>query len=670
MSTLINQSVLRVPQELSVTPAHPQRLLIVGSCLAGDWTRRMLGLPDPCQSDHYLIGRELPEQPDRPITEYDFQLVQLGLRFVLPDASIARLKQTDIAGHQKLFDHAVNATKAMLDDAMRWNRQYGILTFVFSFVTPMQNAVGRLMPRYDLRNPVHFVEKLNEALADMAQTYQNAYFFDLNEVLASYGRLYAQEDAFTATNHGGFMTNWDHKFDQNRLEPSLKASDLFQSRVPMIFTATWHELVAMWRSIRQIDMVKLVVLDLDDTLWRGVTAEIEGALPTTEGWPKGLWEALSFLKRRGILLAIISKNDEARVRQIWPKIFGRQLKLEDFAIARINWSPKSENMAEILAHLNLLPRNVVYIDDNPAERAAIKASYPEIRLLGGTPLAWRRILLWSAETQVPDITAESTARTDMVRAQVVREEQRQTMSRADFLASLNVRMNIFQLHTLTDPRFPRVLELINKTNQFNTTGKRWSREECQVALTAGREFYAFEVADTYTEYGLVGVLVVDDACIRQFVMSCRVMGLGVEVAAVAKIGQILRQRGKATLTAIIADTERNLPCRDVYQRCGFTQGEDAWHFPLHDAPAIPPHIVLDEADPTQAPADPAPPASPPAHAEHANGRGIEPPEIAEPAPAPPDHAEAPTQAPPEAPGLAPHALKRLSSWTRRMTQKR
>ncbi len=596
MSTLIPAPVMRAPDDLAVTPTQPRRLLVVGSCLAGDWTRRMAALPDPCETDHYLIGRELPDQPGRPIAEYDFQIIQLGLRFVLPDASFARLKQSDLAGHEKLFTHCVNSMHAMLDDAMRWAREHGILTFVFPFVTPIQNPVGRLMPRYDLRNAVYFVEKLNEAMAARVQAVSNAYFFDFNEILASLGKIYAQEDGYVAINHGSFMTNWDYKFDQSRLEPTARATEIFDCHVPQIFAATWNELVAMWRSIRQVDMVKLVVFDLDDTLWRGVTADIgEGPLPTTEGWPKGLWEAITFLRRRGILIGIISKNDEDRVRGFWRQIFGRQMLMEDFAIIRINWKPKPENMADILASVNLLAQNVVYVDDNPVERAAIKAAYPAIRVLGGTPLAWRRILLWSAETQVPDITAESAARTDMVRAQVVREQQRQAMSREEFLASLNVRMQMFRIHGADDPRFPRVLELINKTNQFNTTGTRWTREDCQAALAGGTEFHAFEVADHYTEYGLVGVIVVAEACIRQFVMSCRVMGLGVEVAALARIAQILRQRGYRAIQAALVETERNLPCRDVYERCGYTAQDGMWQYASATVPAIPAHIAMDEA---------------------------------------------------------------------------
>ena len=180
----------------------------------------------------------------------------------------------------------------------------------------------------------------------------------------------------------------------------------------------------MLRTIRQTDMVKLVLVDLDDTLWRGVAAEAaEVSSTASEGWPLGFAEALMFLKSRGVLLGIVSKNDEDRVREIWRRIYGTRIRLEDFAAVKINWRPKAENIEEILAEVNLLPNSVVFIDDNPVERAAVKAAFPEIRVLGPNPYLWRRILLWSPETQVATITSESAARTEMVQKQVQREEQ-------------------------------------------------------------------------------------------------------------------------------------------------------------------------------------------------------------------------------------------------------
>ena len=602
MAMLIDPRFMRAPNDLAVTPHAVNRVLIIGSCLAESWALRLTHLSPPCDSDIYLLGHDLPAKPARPIGEYNFQIVQLPLRFILPDSSFARLSQTDISGHERLFSHAVEGMRRLLGTAMRWNREYGLLTFVFSFVVPQQNLVGRLTGRYDLRNPVYFVEKLNEALAAELRALQNTHFFDFNEIISTYGRHYVQEDGYMAFNHGGLLSDFDFSYDQGRLEAAYRATDLYEDRVQNITAAAWQEMISMYRTVRQIDMVKMVVVDLDDTLWRGVIAEL-GAdeLPTSEGWPKGFWEALAFLKRRGILLGIISKNDEARVLEAWDVILRRSLTLEDFAVRRINWHPKAENMAEILANVNLLPRNVVYIDDNPAERAAMKGAFPDIRVLGGTPLAWRRVLLWSAETQVADITMESAVRTEMVRGQIVREENRSKLPQKDFLASLKVQMHMFRVDSVSHPRFSRVLELINKTNQFNTTGRRWTREECIAALAAGTEFYAFDVSDVYTDYGLAGVLVVDYTCIQQVVMSCRIMGLEAELAAVAYIMDACRRRGATVIFGATVETGRNLPCRDLYSRCGFEAREGGWQRALDPSLAVPAHIRLMAPPDTVAP---------------------------------------------------------------------
>src|SRR5262249_43269016 len=164
----------------------------------------------------------------------------------------------------------------------------------------------------------------------------------------------------------------------------------------------------MYRTASQIDAVKLVVMDLDDTMWKGVSGEqVDVGPQMIEGWPMGVIEALQYLKRRGVLLGIISKNDEHRVRAVWDKILDQWLRLDDFVSVKINWQPKPENMLQVLRGVNLLPRNTLFIDDNPVERAAMKHAFPDIRVLGRFPFYLRRILLWAPEIQVPTITDES-----------------------------------------------------------------------------------------------------------------------------------------------------------------------------------------------------------------------------------------------------------------------
>lgn len=590
MSSLIAPLVLRVPVELEISALTPRRALLIGSCLSETLALRMKNLPDPCESDVFLQGTALPEQPPHPLESYDFQLIQLGLRFALPDAAFVKLGQMDVEGHERLFDMALGNMRRAFAEAMRWNQKFGILTFVIPYLVPMANPMGRLLPRYDLRNPVYFIEKLNEAMAREMASYKNAYWFDLNEIHSFYGRRFVQEDVYSAINHGSFISNFDYEFDQNRLEPALRATEIYEEKGGDIFQALWRELISMLRSIRQQDAVKLVAVDLDDTLWRGIAGEMDGDMPTREGWPKGLWEALLFLKRRGILLAIISKAEESVTRAAWERIVGRDLKLEDFAALRINWNPKPQSLAEIMAEVNVLPGNVLYIDDNPAERAAIKAAFPEVRALGGTPLTWRRVLLWAAETQRAEVTAESAKRTEMVQAQIEREQQRQAMTRDEFLSSLRLQMKLFTVNDVSHPRFARALELINKTNQFNTTGKRWTLEECASAFVGGIVFHAFELADTYTDYGLVGVLVTRENRIVQFVMSCRVLGLGAEAAAIAEVVRWLRRQAEKDVFANIEETPRNLPCRGVYVGFGFVATPSGWMLAKSNVPKAPEHI--------------------------------------------------------------------------------
>ncbi|MBV9587403.1 MAG: HAD-IIIC family phosphatase [Alphaproteobacteria bacterium] len=510
------------------------------------------------------------------------------------------LSQSDAAAFERLFDEVRGRLSDVLADYMRWNRAHGILTFVCNFLVPQQNPMGRLLPRYDLRNFVYFIEKLNEALGRELQQYKNAYLFDFDQIVSTYGRRYLQDDAVWTISHGAALADTDFDQDTGRLEPLERVSRYYPLAVHRLVHCACAELLAMYRTIRQTNMVKLVLVDLDDTLWRGVAAEADEALSMArEGWPLGFAEALMFLKRRGILLGVVSKNDEDRVRAIWQRIYGNLIRLEDFAVTKINWRPKADNIEEILAEVNLLAKSAVFIDDNPVERAAVKAAFPDMRVLGPNPYLWRRILLWAPETQVATVTAESAARTEMVQKQVERETQRKRLSRDEFLASLEVRASVSEIASTSDSRFARALELTNKTNQFNTTGKRWTQQEMAAFFRDGGRCFVLDVADRFTAYGIVGVLLAHGADIVQFVMSCRVVGMDVEIAAVAGVLRALAAHGAAHCSAALVHTSANLLCRDLWERCGFAAaGAEHYERAAEPALAVPGHIALrlDTAD--------------------------------------------------------------------------
>ncbi|TXN15913.1 HAD-IIIC family phosphatase [Methylobacterium sp. WL122] len=571
----------RVPTALRTTPTGLRRILVIGSCLVEDLVSDS-DRPEATQGDFVLFNNIglLPDTPPRPIVDYDVQIVQIPLRTLLADAHFAKLKYHRADDYRFVFDQAVQRLSLALDAAMKWNHQFGITTLVVNYFRPQQDVLGRLLPRNDLRNFTYFIDRLNENLAELVGSYANSHILDFDAISATIGRIHVQDEHLWMLNHNSTLSDFDAAHDRTRLHPPLPIGQQSDLRIDAFFDAVHAEIEAMVRTLRQIDAVKLVIVDLDDTLWRGVIAEEAAEAKTNEGWPFGLAEALAVLKARGIVLAIASKNDEATIRAVWDSQLGDRLELADFVVVMIGWNPKVENVAAILRQVNVLPSSTVFIDDNPVERAAIEAAFPGIRTLGADLYGIRRTLLWSSETQVPFISDESGRRTEMIRAQVVREETRKTVSRTEFLNNLNIRVASDVITTIGHGRFPRTLELINKTNQFNTTGHRWTSEAMQAALQEGAVIHAFSVADRFTDYGLVGAVLVRGAAIEQLVMSCRVVGLDIERRMLAGIIDELKRDGSTRVSACFLATDRNAPCADVFANSGFRAEGEGWVFDL------------------------------------------------------------------------------------------
>lgn len=570
------------PNSLSKTQDNIKNILLVSSCFGQSIKDVILNkTKNSVVVDHYF-NSSLGDFPLSPIENYDFQIVQISSRSIIADLDFVRLSQSNDLAHNNLFEHCKNAVKYWFEESTKWNKKFRILTFVLSFVEPQQNFVGRLFERYRISNPKFFIEKLNEYLSELCTESKNIYFLDVNEVASSLGKRFSYEDHVAAFNHGSIINDHDITYNRpDRTEVIERLSHYYETNVEELLFAIYKQICFMYRTIRQTDSVKMVVVDLDDTLWNGTVGEVNdpSLLSNQEGWPIGFWEALLVLKRRGIILSIISKNSEEIVRKAWSSIVNNNLKLDDFAVIKINFEYKSKNMKEILEKTNILPRNVVYIDDNPVQRLEISNLYPEIRTLGGTPNIWRHILLWASETQVQNITGESENRSEMIKAQLVREEERGILTPDEFLLGLDLRLSLFPVGSTSHSRFSRVLELVNKTNQFNTTGIRWREEDILAGLSNGLKIFAFDVTDKFTNYGLVGVFFVEDNTITQFVMSCRVLGLGIERAGVLKVIDLMRGQGASEICAILKETERNQPCRSVYHSIGFSYSDGLWRLP-------------------------------------------------------------------------------------------
>ena len=216
----------------------------------------------------------------------------------------------------------------------------------------------------------------------------------------------------------------------------------------------------------------------------------------------------------------------------------------------------------------------------------------------------KRVLLWSAETQRSVITRESSQKTEMMRAQLERETVRKQVSQEEFLKTLGLRMSIGTVSGTQDLHMNRALELFNKTNQFNTRGTRYTLDECHRLFLAGRQLFVLWAEDRFTHYGLIGAAWVHENCIEHMVLSCRVLGLGVEETFLAHLAQRLSQENATTLLGQLVPTEANAACRDLYRRNGFSPVADnptLWIRPLTVRLVPPPHVSFTAGDEAQVP---------------------------------------------------------------------
>ncbi len=569
----------RAPRELQVTPTPLKRVLLVGYCLLADWPTRLSALGVVEGVDHVLLAQNEPPVAPHPADAYSFQVTHIANRHVFGDYDVLCWIR---AGHGAIAeaDTLLQRAKENIDRALKFGTVWRdkMPVFVTNLLPPQQEFNGRLAPRLSTDSIRYFFDRLNDYLREQVAKLTNVYVLDVVDIFATIGNRHLLDDTVVISAHASFLTDTFHEEDGKRLIPSRKPTEYYDIKPYDLMLSVWYEAEAMYRTLRQIDQVKMVCVDLDDTLWRGVLAEeaeIDDIDPylVNEGWPIGLVEALSVLKRRGILLCVLSKNTPERARAIFERVYRANLSLDDFAIVKINWLSKAENMRAALAEANLLPSSVVFLDDNPVERAAMKQAFPEIRVIEAPHYYWRRILLWSAETQTAAITSESARRTEMVQAQVKREASRVDASPEDFLSGLMLRMDIALVQP-SGKRFERALELLNKSNQFNTTGRRWTAQE--LAAVANEGFIlAVAVSDKFTDYGDTLIAVVRGDRIEQLVMSCRVVGLGVELAAVAAIAQrVLVNHPR--IVAKIVETNANILARDLFARCGWTFANDEW----------------------------------------------------------------------------------------------
>lgn len=354
---------------------------------------------------------------------------------------------------------------------------------------------------------------------------------------------------------------------------------------------------------------KLLVLDLDDTLWGGLVGEV-GWQALRLGGHDPVGEAhvdfqrtLAALSKRGILLAIASKNDERVALAAIEQHPEMVLRTHDFAAWRINWRDKAENIADLARDLNLGLNSIVFIDDSPAERARVREALPEVLVpeWPATPLLYVDHLLSLRCFETLAVTDEDRRRTELYAREKERTATRQgAESVEEWMRRLGVRVHAEELN---ERNATRAVQLLNKTNQMNLSTRRLGAGELTAWLRDGRrKLWTYRVHDRFGDAGLTGIASLDvqgrAAVLVDFILSCRVFGRGIERTMMHHVTQSAADLGAGELVVPFQPTEKNGPCLQFLRDSGLRQdSEHVFGWALRAAYPLPVSIELVRAEP-------------------------------------------------------------------------
>ncbi len=325
---------------------------------------------------------------------------------------------------------------------------------------------------------------------------------------------------------------------------------------------------------------KALVLDLDNTLWGGVIGEdgLDGIKLADSGIGKAYKEfqaVLRYLKESGTILTIVSKNNEADALEAIEKHPHMLLHRNDFAASRINWSSKAANIKELAKELNIGLDSMVFVDDNPQERQEVKEFLPQVTVpdFPEQPeqlLQFAKNLVQTYFRKI-EITGEDRSKTEQYKAmQRIAEAKKGAADFSSFLKSLRLRV----VKKKPSEYMDRIAQIVQKTNQFNTTVERYSTSQLENMLKSDNwRLYIYEISDCYANHGLcafAAVKIEETPIIENFLMSCRVMGRNIEYGILRDIETSLFEEGFNEIRAIYYKGQKNFPVEELYDRAGYT----------------------------------------------------------------------------------------------------
>lgn len=483
-----------------------------------------------------------------------------------PDVVIVAAQSRDVA--PSLWDGApqdpgsalaaVRQTLAQFENAAATFRARSSANLlVHTMQVPTEPALGVLDDRIDSGQTQSF-RAINQGLQTLSRAHRNLYLLDYDALVARRGH--------------------DAWFDARMWK---------LARVPIAAGEMIH-LARQWmRFLHPLSgrICKALAVDLDNTLWGGVIGEdgIDGIKLGDAGVGAAFLElqrALVDLHRRGILLALCSKNNPAEALEALEKHPSMLLRAAHFSAMRINWSDKAGNLREIAAELNIGLDAIAFLDDSAAERQWVSEQLPAVAVidLPADPARYAAAVRDCPLFERLDLTDEDRQRGRLYAERRLRDESAASAaSLEDFYRSLGM---IAHVSAVNDRTLARAAQLTQKTNQFNLTTRRRGEQEL-AALLADPAWRAFtiQVADRFGDHGIVGLAVLhfaEGVCeIDTFLLSCRVIGRTVETAFASAIAGLAQRAGAAWLTGWYRPTAKNAPAQDFYAKHDFDKAEES-----------------------------------------------------------------------------------------------
>jgi len=460
---------------------------------------------------------------------------------------------------KKLVDDSISQCRSVLS---RLRETTNATLLVHNFEEPLHPA-GGFIDASRVDGQLNTIRAMNSALASIANDIPSTFIVDMPLLMAQVG-------------HSAAI---DERYWQSSRAPYKPA---FLARLAQTYTRPI--------AVKLGKTKKCIVLDCDNTLWGGVIGEdgMEG-IKIGQTYPGSAFRdfqlAVLDLSKRGILLALCSKNNEADAMEVFSSHPEMVLRPEHFAAKRINWEPKASNLMEIARELNIGTDSLAFFDDNPIECEQVLTDRPEILTvcLSGDPSGFRDALTSLNAFDTLTLTDEDKRRSEMYRAQ---SERNQLLGKAssihDYLTSLQMKVVVRQDDS---EAVQRIAQLTQKTNQFNLSTKRYTDEEITCLMNGPNSLvFSARVTDKFDDNGIVAVAIVwiegNVASIDTFLMSCRVIGRGVETVLLSRVMKEVAKHGVAYLRSRFVPTSKNEPAKRFLSDNGFAKTSNEYEYEL------------------------------------------------------------------------------------------